>query len=66
LEVSVVCDGKMTMRSSSMFNPDTITKSVVYNPKCLMMPQAAPTARPAPIADRSAKPISAITWLSTP
>jgi hypothetical protein len=31
-----------------------------------LMPQAAPTARPAPIADRSAKPISAITWLPTP
>jgi len=36
LEASVVCDGKMTMRSSSRVDPDTVNKSVSYNPKCLI------------------------------
>jgi hypothetical protein len=35
-------------------------------PDFCLMPQGAPTARPAPIADRIAKPISAITWPPTP
>jgi hypothetical protein len=65
LEVSVVCDGKMTMRSSSMFNHQIIHLQPKM-PDFGLMSQAAPTARPASIADRSAKPISAITWLPTP
>ncbi|MFZ0209624.1 MAG: hypothetical protein WAL59_26535 [Roseiarcus sp.] len=60
-----MCDGKTTMRSSSMFNHQIIHLQPKMPDFCLM-PQARANGSAAPIAERSAKPISAITWLPTP
>ena len=43
-----MCDGKMTKRSSSTFNHQSIHLQPKMPDFCLM-PRAAPTARPAPL-----------------